>query len=158
MGFVLRDGGQLSSLASITQGRVGSYTVSSVDRTSKAATTNSTLDTKLLVSGYCPAPLPSQKSASLSHHCHDALGCSGLLRISCPPTSGPVVTVPGSSDLAGPSPDGIFLLEEAGCRPSYPSLEPGDPRGGALLGEVEQKRPPGPGQKEFSVALGKEIG
>lgn len=140
-------------LASVTQGRVGSYIVSSEERTSKAATTNSTLNTKLLASGYYPAPLPSQKPVSLSHHCHEALGCSGPLRISCPPTSGPVVTVPASSDLAGPSPDGIFLLEEAGCRPSYPSLERG-----ALLGEVEQKRPPGPGQKEFSVALGKEIG
>lgn len=39
---------------------------------------------------------------------------------SCPPTSGHVVIVPGSSDFPGPSSDGTFLLEEAGADTSCP--------------------------------------
>lgn len=100
--------------ALFTQGRVGSYIISPVDRASKGLEPHlvpsirgghKTIDTELLGSGYCLAPLPSQKPASLSHHCHDALWHPCLAHsISCPPTSGHVVIVPGSLTLQAPPP------------------------------------------------------
>lgn len=110
--------------ALFTQGRVGSYVISLVDRASKGLEPHlvpsirgghKTIDTELLGSGYCLAPLPSQKPASLSHHCHDALWHPCLAHSYLLPSYlWSCSHSPWLSDLAGPSPDGIFLLEEAG--------------------------------------------